>query len=458
MVAQPLIATVPANSNPANNNSAPAGTNNAYINDLVTLSVSATGTSPQYQWLLNGSSLSGQTNSSLTLFPVTTNNAGTYTVIVTTPCNGMSVTSSPALLTVASTNRPVVNIAWWRMEFNDTTNIPNANGIGTFNGIDDSDTNLGQGVYANGSLPASIDDLITFNAGAGGVVPVTNDVPPTSMFINGNTGGTNSFNASLLSGADGAVFFPQDQYGDEMDFQTSFSIELFFKTLGDQSAAGKMQLIAQGSDSGNFRYGVDVNEAGLGYVTFAITNNGSYQVASVTNKNYADGNWHYVLAQYDSTGNKMTLTVANTDGTANTATTALPAGFSPLFPANTGNMFIGRYNYGWNPPVDDPRNFTGEIDEVQVSSGLVTPSTGQLGYIPAVVVPHITSISVSGGIVTIKFTGSASDPASAFTLVGSSTVNGTYSALASTITSLGSGNFQATIATSGSTEFYRIKR
>jgi hypothetical protein len=75
------------------------------------------------------------------------------------------------------------------------------------------------------------------------------------------------------------------------------------------------------------------------------------------------------------------------------------------------------------------------------------------------VVPAITSIAVSGGTVTIKFTGSASDAASAFALVGSSTVGGTYSALpAAVITSLGSGNFQATIATSGSTEFYRIKR
>lgn len=460
---QPLIATQPANSNMANTNSAPAATNNAYINDLATISVSATGTSPQYQWFLNGTSLGGQTNSSVTLFPVTTNNAGSYTVIVTTPCDGMSQTSSPALLTVTPSIRPVVNIARWSMEVAVTTNIPNNVGVGTFNGITDSDTNDGQGVYTTGTLPGSIDDLITFNGlPNGGPVILTNDVAPTSMFINGNTAGTNSYFAAALTNVDGALFFPQDQYGDEFDFQTSFSIELFFKTLGNQSGAGIMQLIAQGSDAGPFRYGVDVNEAGPGYVTFAITNNGSYQVVSVTNKNYADGNWHYVLAEYDSTGNQIILTVANSDGSGTNATTALPSGFSPLFSQNTGNMFIGRYNYGWNPtgqegnPPDQPRNFTGEIDEVQVSSGLVTASSGQLGSVP-VVVPKITSISVSNGTVTIKFTGSPSDPASAFTLQGSSTVNGTYSALSATITSLGSGNFQATIATSGSTEFYLIE-
>jgi hypothetical protein len=427
-----------------------------YINDVARFSVNAGGSDPQYQWLLNGVNLAGQNNASLTVFPVQTTNAGNYTVVVSTPCSGLSVTSAPALLTVIPSTAPIVNVARWSMEFNDT--VPNNNGVPTFNGIDDSDTGSGQGVYTTGGLPPAIDDLITFNAGAGGVVPVTNDVAPTSMFINGNTAGGNSFNASLLNGADGAVFFPQDQYGDEFDYQTSFSIELFFKTIGNQSAAGKMQLIAQGSDAGPFRYGVDVNEAGPGFVMFAITNNESYQAASVTNANYCDGNWHYLLAKYDSTGNQISLTVVDANGAAATATTSLPAGFSPLFGGNTGNMFIGRYNYGWNPPVDDPRNFLGLIDEIQVTTGLVTPATGQLGYVPSVVTPDITSISVGGGIATIKFTGGASDPASAFTLVGSPTVNGSYLALPATITSLGSGNFQATTAAGGSMEFCRIKR
>ena len=188
---------------------------------------------------------------------------------------------------------------------------------------------------------------------------------------------------------------------------------------------------------------------------FAVNNGLTIQTLDLTNANYADGNWHYALAQYDAVANAITLTLVNTNGTSSTSTTALPAGFSPLPAGNDGNMFIGRNTY---PVSGDPRTFLGLIDEVQISSGLVTSGTGQLGYVPAIVTPHSTSISVSGGTVTIKFTGSASDPASAFTLVGSPTVNGTYSALSATITSLGSGNFQATIATSGSTEFYRIKR
>jgi len=431
----------------------PAVTNVSYINGVATFTVSAGGSTPQYQWQFNGANIAGQTNTSLTIFPVQTTNGGNYTVVVSTPCSSVTVTSAPSLLTVIPTTAPVANIARWSMEAQ--AGVPDANGNpNIFQGIVDSDTGVGQGVYSNGTLSATIDDLITFNS-AGGGVSISNDVPPTAMFINGNNGGSGSLNASWIAGVDGALFFPQDQYGDEFDYQTSFSLELFFRTLGDQSGAGNMELIAQGSDTGIFRYGIDVNEAGPGSVRFAVRNGVSTQTLDVTNANYADGKWHYLLAKYDSTGNQLSLTIANTNQTATTVVEALPAGFSPLFAGNTGNMFIGRYNF---PNGAIPRTFIGLIDEIQVTSGLVTPATGQLGFVPSVTTPHITSISVSGGIVTIKFTGGASDPASAFTLVGSSTVNGSYAALGATITSLGSGNFQATIATSGATEFYRIKR
>jgi len=47
--------------------------------------------------------------------------------------------------------------------------------------------------------------------------------------------------------------------------------------------------------------------------------------------------------------------------------------------------------------------------------------------------------------------------ASSYSLVSSTTVNGTYSAVAAVVNSLGGGNFQAILAKSGSTEFYRVK-
>jgi hypothetical protein len=63
-----------------------------------------------------------------------------------------------------------------------------------------------------------------------------------------------------------------------------------------------------------------------------------------------------------------------------------------------------------------------------------------------------------GQVVQIDFTGAATDTASAFTLQSSSNVGGTYGDVAATITELGAGSFQATIAPSGSRQFYRIRR
>ena len=71
----------------------------ACVGDAVTLSVTAT--SPQtlsYQWLLDGTAISGETGSSLTIDPVASADAGDYTVEITTTC--ATVTSATAVLTV----------------------------------------------------------------------------------------------------------------------------------------------------------------------------------------------------------------------------------------------------------------------------------------------------------------------------------------------------------------------
>ena len=72
--------------------------------------------------------------------------------------------------------------------------------------------------------------------------------------------------------------------------------------------------------------------------------------------------------------------------------------------------------------------------------------------------PHITSISVSGSTVTIHFTGDASDSASAFTLLSSGAVGGTYGPASGAIITGSSGSYQATVSTGGPAQFYRIKR
>jgi acetyl esterase/lipase len=75
------------------------------------LFVSASGTSPAYQWRKNATLLAGATGSLLSFSPATTNDVGSYDVIVINACG--SVTSGVATVTVtpAGTNAPDVNPA-----------------------------------------------------------------------------------------------------------------------------------------------------------------------------------------------------------------------------------------------------------------------------------------------------------------------------------------------------------
>jgi hypothetical protein len=74
--------------------------------------------------------------------------------------------------------------------------------------------------------------------------------------------------------------------------------------------------------------------------------------------------------------------------------------------------------------------------------------------------PVITSVGVSNGVVTIHFTAGSSDSPSAFTLLSSPTVNGTYSPAggASPPQVVGPGQFQVTAPTSGQLQFYQVVR
>jgi hypothetical protein len=449
-----LLADAAGCSAPVFNN--PATTNSVAVGDVLTLTpaawpVQVLGGPLQYQWQLNGANVSGQTNVVLNLFPVTQAEAGTYQLVATTPCGGASAASAPMVVQVHP--KVPAPIARWSFESTEGQTFGQA-------AVDDA-------------LPGNQVDLITFNdapnvsgIGSNGEIALTNDVPPTTMFINGNTGGAKAFDSSYIEGVNGVVFYPNNSQGPVFDFRTAFSLELFFQSYGDQSANGPMELICQGTDGGNtFEYGINLNQAANGALSFKINNdaippvgpsyedtNAGIQTVVLSDRNYADGNWHYVLAKYDSTANTISLQVANQDGTGTNQTVALPAGYSPMSAGIEGNLFMGRYRYPWS---DDNRNFVGAIDEVQVTSGLVTPATGQLGYV--VTPPNITGISVSGQTVTITFTGSPLAAGSAYTLLGSPTLGGTFAPLSATVSSLGGGNFQATVALSGAAEFYMIK-
>lgn len=384
--APPMIVTPPA----------PATVN---VGGPASFSVTAGGVGPlSYQWRSNGGWVPGATNSTLVLFPAVAN--ANYDVVISNP--GGAVTSSVAPLTVQG----AYPVAYWRMEAQIAA--PNNAGVPTFVGVADAATNTGQGIYTTGSLPAAVDDLITFNGLSGGAVALSTNVAPAAMFVNGHSAGNNSYNAEAITNVDGVLFFPQDQYGDEMDFTGPFSLELFFQTDGNQSGAGIMQLLAQGTDTGQtFRYGIAVNEAGPGTVRFTLANSslGQTQVVDLAGTNYADGQWHYLLAVCDTLSGpngQMRLTIVNPDGTQADATNNLAPGFLPLPAVDNGNLFLGRYTY---PVSQTPRTFWGLIDEVQITAG-VAPDTWRIGRIPAIDNhPRINRVSPGANGVGFQWTG-----------------------------------------------------
>lgn len=89
----------------------------------VAFTVEAMGDPPlTYQWRFNGVVIAGATDSTFTLFSVTTNQAGTY--IVTVSNNGGSTNSEPAMLTVNALAQqfPALSYVIYNMEGNGATN------------------------------------------------------------------------------------------------------------------------------------------------------------------------------------------------------------------------------------------------------------------------------------------------------------------------------------------------
>jgi hypothetical protein len=74
--------------------------------------------------------------------------------------------------------------------------------------------------------------------------------------------------------------------------------------------------------------------------------------------------------------------------------------------------------------------------------------------------PVITSIQTVGGNVQIDFTANAADVISQFVLQSAANATGTYADTATAITSLGGGNFRATVAYSplDAPKFFRVRR
>lgn len=247
-------------------------------------------------------------------------------------------------------------VAHWRME--GTVNGPHEGG--EFKGIADSAVEPGQGTKL-GTAPgyAEADSLITMNE-AGDELRISTEVPPATMFREGFDGGGGSLDTSWLAGMDGAVFFPQDLYGDEFSTE-GWTVEMFFRTHGDQSQGGMQQLLL--NREGHRNYGISINEPGPGGLRVA----GATEVDTLdlADRNFADGEWYYLVASYDPLTGTLRLRV--TDGAGVTFESSTDEG-GPPESGPAGNLFVGRTHYDLS---EESGTFEGLIDEVRISDEVV---------------------------------------------------------------------------------------
>ena len=115
---------------------------------------------------------------------------------------------------------------------------------------------------------------------------------------------------------------------------------------------------------------------------------------------------------------------------------------------NVGNLYsasddpVGESSWqAWSPPGTNAATTFG-LERILIGAGSS---------------PQITGIVPSGTNFVITFTGPASDPASAYTLLSGALVSGVTNVAPATITGT-NGVYQATVPASGPVQFYRVRR
>jgi len=274
------------------------------------------------------------------------------------PIRALLATAAALIVNLAPT-APAAVISHWRMEAQMTTTETCFSGT---RGVADAATSTGQGTLQGSctGVATADDPLITFN-GNGDTVSISSTVPPANMFNSGFSGGSGSYNAEAIASVDGALFFAQDRYGDEFT-TASWTFEMFIKANGNQSGGGFMQLMK--NDEVAWTYGLVLNESSAGGLRLFIYDGSGFPTLDLTDRNYADGQWHYIVCSYDTVNNKLTIRVRSEDGQVSKNFKFLSN--DPVAGA-AGNLFLGRNTFN----NADRRTFRGLMDEVRISDNVV---------------------------------------------------------------------------------------
>ena len=215
-----------------------------------------------------------------------------------------------------------------------------------------------------------------------GTYVASTDVPPKTMFRGAASGGSKSFNSGALDPQKcGVLFHDAAMHGYQFNFTESFTIEGFFKTDGNQSASDMMAILFKGTRIP--AYLVSVNRKSPGAVQFTLFSNTGKEVsATVSDRNYADGRWHYFAASYSAgrpgVSRVASLLIGNEDGSCKRGSKKIGAKFVLNTPMN--DLLIGRKLHHVQGRIEG--HFHGLIDELRIHRGVCAEE--QLLFAPAI--------------------------------------------------------------------------
>ena len=366
-------------------------------------SVNAVGSSPlSYQWRVNGSDLTGETNSTLT-FPVAVSDSGAgFTVVVTNPYG--SITSSPpAILTVTAGPAAITNSMVVYLNFE--SNLVNQAGtaiIGTATGA------VGQEVYTAGKVGYS-----------------------AALFNNDPLAG---------SITDWAVSF-----GDiEWLYTNNWSFSLWVQTTDTEGAAIGNKDWASGANIGWL-----ISEYYTDWLNYRAVGAPRHDIG---NFNWADGAWHHVAAVFYREGNQV-LTYA--DGALTAQAPLGLTGFESLTPVAISTTLVGSSgngDYSFQGAIDDLGMWSRPLSEAEVvgiyQSGLKGLGVSQASY-PQ---PSLTAVA-AGGSVSVVYPGWAKG----YTLETSHTLAPNSWGPVGSAPAIVNGNSLVTVPMTPGAQFFRLK-
>ncbi|HEX3716348.1 MAG TPA: LamG-like jellyroll fold domain-containing protein [Verrucomicrobiae bacterium] len=275
-----------------------------FVGNGYTLSALAEGTVPlSYQWLFDGSAISGATNSSLALTNLQTTNSGSYSLLVSNIA-GTNV-SAPAVLSI-STFTIDDYVGYWK--FDET------------NGLTAYDSSI----YGdNGTL---------------------NNFPPdNSEWIPGRINGALDFNAA----AGAYVSIPDSP---ELNFTNNLAFSIAFWVRGPASQINDAGIICKGY-SPDEEYTIDYNDGGYRFYVRNLTGTSITLPTGVA----PDGLWQHIVATYDGNAGLMAFYVNGQFVVNGSAPNSLIYSTHEVSIGAREASSTSGYNYDFNGAIDDVR-------------------------------------------------------------------------------------------------------